>query len=65
MARTVGFTGCEAVAETDLALCIAGIHDEDVWVPKSQIDDDSEVWRKGDEGELIISEWFAEKEGLV
>ena len=65
MSRTVGFERCEAVAETDLAVCVEGITDEDVWVPKSQISDDSEVWKKGDEGELIITEWFAEKEGLV
>ena len=28
---------------------------EEVWIPQSQIDDDSEVWQDGDEGELVVS----------
>lgn len=28
------------------------------WVPQSQIDDDSEVYAEGDEGDLIVSSWF-------
>ena len=35
------------------------------WIPKSLISDDSEVWKKGDEGKLVVPEWFAIKEGLV
>ena len=35
------------------------------WVPKSLIGDDSEVWGDGDEGTLVIPEWYAIKEGLV
>lgn len=35
-------------AETDKAiLVIADSLDEEVWIPQSQIDEDSEVWRKG------------------
>lgn len=37
---------------------------ETVWVPKSVIDEESEVQGTGDEGLLCIAEWFAEKEGL-
>lgn len=65
MARTVEFEGCEAVAETDLAICVEGIQDDDIWIPKSQVHDDSEVYKKGHEGTLVVMEWFAEKEGLV
>ena len=36
-----------------------------VWIPKSQIDDDSEVYREGDTGSLVISEWIAEEKGLI
>lgn len=36
----------------------------EVWIPQSQIMDDSEVWDAGDEGALVITAWFAEKEGL-
>lgn len=32
-----------------------------VWIPKSQIDDDSEVYKQGTNGKLVISDWWAEK----
>ena len=35
-----------------------------IWVPQSLVDDDSEVWKKGDKGKLVIPEWFASKKGL-
>lgn len=41
------------------------IDGEEIWIPQSIIDDKSEVWIEGDIGELVISLWFAEKEGLV
>ena len=33
------------------------------WIPKSVIDDDSEVYAMGTSGKLIVADWFAEKEG--
>jgi len=33
------------------------------WIPQSQVTDDSEVWKEGDTGTLVISDWFAEKNG--
>ena len=51
-------------AETDRAiLCI--IENEEFWIPKSQIHDDSEVYEKGQDGTLIVTEWWAKKEGLA
>lgn len=41
------------------------IEDEDVWIPHSQIDDESEVFHEGDTGVLVISEWIAERKGLA
>ena len=35
------------------------------WIPQSQIHDDSEVWKEGDEGELAITEWIATEKGLI
>jgi hypothetical protein len=35
------------------------------WIPKSQIDDDSEVWKEGQDGTLVISEWIAMQKALV
>ena len=61
---TVSFDGVTALAETDKAvLCL--IDDEEVWIPQGQIHDDSEVWKKGDEGTLIVSEWIAMQKGLI
>ena len=34
--------------------------DEQVWIPKSAIHDDSDVWKEGQEsGDLVVHEWLA------
>lgn len=39
--------------------------DNEVWIPKSVIHDDSEVWQEDSEpGEMVVAAWFARKEGL-
>ena len=65
MAReTVSFDEVVAIKETDASLlCV--IEGKKVWIPKSQIDDDSEVYKDGHEGTLVISEWIATERGLV
>lgn len=35
------------------------------WIPQSCVHEDSEVWKEGDEGTLVVPEWFAIKNGLV
>lgn len=52
-----------AVRETQKAILVVVGHDEH-WIAKSQIDDDSEVWRAGHSGDLVISDWLAEQIGL-
>lgn len=44
---------------------LCDIDGDEVWIPQSQIDDDSEVYREGDSGKLIISEWIALQKGLI
>lgn len=39
------------------------VYDE-VWIPKSQIHEDSEVTESGDEGNLVITRWLAEQMGV-
>jgi hypothetical protein len=39
-------------------------NDIEIWIPKSVIHDDSEVYKEGAEGKLVVARWFAEKEGL-
>lgn len=49
----------KAIAETNKAiLCTIG--QDKFWIPKSVIHADSEVAKKGDEGELVVMEWWAE-----
>lgn len=60
----VWFDDVEALKETDKALLVE-IEGEEIWIPKSVIDDDSEVYAEGHEGRLAVHEWWAEKEGLI
>jgi hypothetical protein len=53
-----------AVKATERALLVR-IEGKEHWIPQGQIDDESEVWREGDEGELVVSEWIATQKGLV
>lgn len=62
---TVEFSVEAVEAETDKAILVE-IEGEKVWVPKSQIDDDSEVYSKeSGGGTLIVTEWWAKKNGLA
>jgi hypothetical protein len=62
---TVSFDVETVEAESEKAILVE-IEDEKVWVPKSQIHDDSEVYsKKSGAGELIVTRWWAEKKGLV
>jgi len=54
----VTFPAVVAGRETELAL-LCNIKGADHWVPKSQIDDSSEVYKAGDEGKLVVSAWCA------
>lgn len=66
MSKGVRFEDCTAVRETEKALLIE-IEGTEHWVPKAVIHADSEVFDADDnsEGDLVLEEWFAEKEGLA
>lgn len=53
---------CTAATDNAILVLIEG---KQYWIPQSQIDDESEVWRKGDEGTLVISEWIAYEKGIA
>ena len=55
----------EVLHETDSALLCVVEDLEEVWIPKSQIDDDSDVTGSGDVGNLVIPEWLAIEKELV
>lgn len=57
------YEGVKCVGETAKAILV-DIDGTRYWVPQSQVDNDSEVYKKGDVGDLVVSRWYAEKEGL-
>ncbi len=62
--QTASFKNVTVVRETQLAI-LCKIDGKEEWIAKSQIDEDSEVYEEGTEGELIISEWLAKEKGLI
>lgn len=44
---------------------LVDVDGEDYWIPLSQVDEESEVFEKGDQGDLIITEWIAQQKGLT
>ena len=60
------FDDCVAIHATAKALLVR-VPDlgEDLWIPQSVIDDESEIFDVDHKGELVIKEWWARKEGLA
>jgi hypothetical protein len=54
----------ESVRASELAL-LCRVAGREVWIPLSQIDDDSEVWEPEQTGTLVIPEWLAKEKGLI
>jgi hypothetical protein len=54
--------------KTAAALLVEDEDGEEVWIPSSQVDDDSEIWddsKVGEQGKLVIPEWLATKKGWL
>lgn len=68
MARgeVVRFEDVRCIRASEMALLVE-INGEEVWIPKSQVDEDSEVFDDdaNAEGVLVVSEWIAIQKGLV
>jgi|WetSurMetagenome_2_1015567.scaffolds.fasta_scaffold04771_9 hypothetical protein len=55
----------EVIKSTRLAILVSLEDlDEERWIPKSVIHDDSDIRDEGDSGELVVNRWWAEQEGL-
>ncbi len=69
--ETADFPNSKATEETPKALRVTlqsnTAHSTWVWIPKSMIHDDSEVYDAKDNssGKLVVKLWWAEKEGLI
>lgn len=65
-ADRIDIAGCETVRDTEKAILVKiPRHEGEVWIPRSQIDDQSHVGHLPGIGELLISKWIAEQKGLV
>lgn len=60
---SVEFKGAKCVGETRKAIRVVLADGTADWLPKHFVDDDSEVYKNGDEGTLVVSDWIAEQKG--
>lgn len=63
--QVVVFDDCFCSRETEKAILVVLPDHDEMWIPKSQVHDDSEVYQENDNGTLIVSRWFADKEGFT
>ena len=65
---------CTCVSQSEKAICVLGLETVTgickdfpmtVWIPQSQVHADSEVWMNGQSGELVVTGFWAEKQGWI
>lgn len=61
----VAYLTATCKVETEKALLCVLDTGHELWVPKSLVQPDSQVTKRGDEGELALPLWFCEKEGVL
>ncbi len=61
----VNMGSARVLRETEFAILVATEEHGEVWIPKSQVHDDSSVYASGTDGDLIVRTWFAEDKGWV
>lgn len=61
--KGVRIEDCFVKKETEKAILVVIPSVEEKWIPKSQVHDDSEIWKEGMTGCLVITQWLAEKNG--
>ena len=64
--KYVKFEDVVCLKETEKAVLVScDEFPQDIWIPVSQISDDSDVFAEGHEGDLIITRWIAEQKDLL
>ena len=63
MVDTVSIEDVRCIRATEKAI-LCEIDGEEIWIPQSQVDENSEVWKEGQEGTLVVSTFFARMKGL-
>jgi hypothetical protein len=59
----VSVENVKCLKETEAAILVE-IEGEQHWIPQSCVTDASEVWKEGDEGTLVITDWIAQQKGI-
>lgn len=55
------FRGVTCIRQTSKAILARFPDGRERWIPQSCIHDDSEVFKDGDTGKLVVKKWFADK----
>jgi hypothetical protein len=55
----------KVVRETGKAILVLNDDNEEFWVPKTCLSEDSEVWKDKQEGQLVVKQSWAEHEDWV
>ena len=64
--HSMGHAECTGETDKSIWVVIDDLDTEEaVSVPKSQIHDDSEVWKRDQTGELVVTAWLARERGWV
>lgn len=63
--ESMGCASCQRETDKALLIRIQNLSDQEFWIPKVCIHDDSEVYKADSEGELVVTRWFAETKGWV
>lgn len=61
----VEFEDCRAITDTKKAVLVEVPGEGEIWFPLSHVHDNSSVWKEGDKGQLVVTEWIAEQKGLL
>lgn len=55
------FKNCFCIRETEKAILVLDADENQTWIPKSQVHDDSEVYGEDHEGDLVVTDWMADR----
>jgi hypothetical protein len=61
----LAYLEARCIQATEKALLCELETGDERWVPKSLVARDSQVTKRGDDGELAVPLWWAEKEGIL
>jgi hypothetical protein len=63
----IRFNDTRCLRSTEKAIQVESheLEESPTWIPQSQVHEESEVWKAGDEGVLIVTSWYAEQKGWI